>query len=488
MQRWHVTAGLAVLAVAGGILAPRLTAALTSSSGPSEPPEPTPVATPQAPDPGVSVVRTEVPVTPPTPQDHLGHLIVDAGLDRTAVLAGQDEIRFLTVTVRAPQDLGTTVRRPVDLAVVMDVSGSMGARGKIGYARQAAKVLAGSMRAGDTYSLVTFSDEAHTVIPATPVHHVGPFHAAIDRIHEGGSTNLYAGLVQGGVQARSALTSENVGRVVVLSDGKANVGRTDPTSLSRLVAGLTAEGISVSTVGLGLDFDEDRMARLADVGGGSYDFVDDPRQLRAVFADELERTSRVVARRTRLQIRLPEGVDGLEILGWEADRTADGWAVDLGDMHAGETRKIVARVRVDGHAPGSLEVASARADYLDLVDGKDAVSRDVAQVQVTPDAAVAAAAWDRRKAAYAQEAWGNRQLEQSARAYEQGRRDEARRLAASSAATLRRAAVDFEDEDLAVQADNVDQLGTVFHASEPASVDGRRSIKQAKEWYLENAR
>lgn len=489
MKRWYITTGLAVLAVAGGLLAPRLTAAL--ALGPVAPEPPTPEALPE--EPGLSVIRTETPVEvapPPEARAH-GHLIVDAGLDRSAILSGSNQEHYLTITVRAPSDLGTSFRRPVDLAVVMDVSGSMSARGKIAYARQAAKVLAGSMRPGDTYSLVTFSDEAQTIIPATAVRHVGPIHAAIDRIQEGGSTNLYAGLTEGGVQARSARTLENVGRVVVLSDGKANVGRTDESSLSRLVGGLSAEGISVSTVGLGVDFDEDRMARLADVGGGSYDFVDEPRQLQQVFTDELNRTSQVVARQTRLEVTLPPQVQGLEVLGWDAARTAEGWSIDIGDVHAGETRKIVARVRVDAAAmqPGrGQHIALASADYVDMVDAQKATSTAAAKTFVTRDASLVASAWDKKRAGLAREALANKQLEQSARAYASGDVGRARNLASQSARTLRKAADDFDFEELDVQADNVDRVNDVFGTAEPSSVDGRRSIKQAKEWYLDNAR
>lgn len=490
MKRWSITAGLALLAVTGGLLAPRLTALVTSPSTPEPlPPGPVPAAEPD----GVTPVRVETPVPPQVaPGDPVtsGHLIVEAGLDRTAVLAGSRDEHFLTITVTAPADLGQRVRSPVNLAVVMDVSGSMSARGKIAYARQAAKVLAGSMRPGDTYSLVTFSDEARVVIPATGVPNVGPVHAAIDRIVEGGSTNLYAGLVEGGAQARSALAPGNVGRVVVLSDGKANVGRTDMSSLSRRVGQLAAEGVSVSTVGLGVDYDEDRMARLADVGGGSYDFVDDPRQLQSVFRDELSRTQQVVARRTQLRVDLPPGVTGLEVLGWEAASTDSGWTIDVGDVHAGETRKIVARVRVDASQEdaGSLPVAVATADYHDVVHGRDARDRARAQALVTRDAGLVATAWDKTKAALAREAWANAQLDRSARAYASGNLKDARALAASSASTLRQAAVDFDAEELEEQAAAVEAVDHVFQTAEPTSVQGRRSIKQAKEWSRVHAR
>lgn len=485
MQRWQLTAGLAVVAVAGGLLAPRLTAVFMA-----DPPPPPPVPEPpvvQVDPPEVTPVRVEIPTPVAVPVSQ-GHLIVDAGLDRSAVLRDRREERFLTISVRAPDDLGQRIRRPVDVAVVMDVSGSMGARGKIAYARQAAKVLAGSMRSGDTYSLITFSDKAEVVIPATRVGHVGAVHAAIDRIEEGGSTNLYAGLVAGAEQARTGLVGGKVGRMVILSDGKANVGRTDTTSLSRFIGQVSRSGISVSTVGLGLDFDEDRMSYLADIGGGSYDFVDDPKQLQAVFRDELESIASVVARRTRLEVTLPPGVEGLEVLGWNAARSDDGWTVDLGDIHAGESRKIVARVRVTGSATPTMDVANVTARYVDVIDAKDAVSLASATARVTTDRRVAQNSWDKPRAAAANRAWGNSQMQASTRAYERGDVSTARDLAARSATTLRKAAVDFDDASLGAEAADVEQLQGVFGTAEPSSSSGKRTIKQAKEWYLERAR
>jgi Ca-activated chloride channel family protein len=487
MQRWHVTAGLTVLAVAGAVLAPRLSALLspTVDTTPATPP----VTEGQAPvEPGLSPVRVDPVAKPLVPATPSGHLIVEAGLDRTAVLQGRREDRFLTITVTAPDDLGQTFRRPVDLSVVMDVSGSMSRRGKIDYAKKAAKVLAAAMRQGDTYSLVTFSDDARAVIPATGIAHVGAVHAAIDRIQEGGSTNLYAGVTMGGAEIRRTLDGENVGRVIVLSDGKANVGRTDTHSLSQLVGGLSQEGITVSTVGLGLDFDEDRLAGLADVGGGSYDFVDDPGQLQAVFADELERTASVVARRTTLNIDLPAGIEGIEVLGWNTKRTSSGWSLTLGDIHAGETRKIVARVRVTGDSAGTVDVANVQADYLDLVDGRPAESLASAAATVTTDASLVASSWDKRRAAAANQAWGNHQLQLSARAYERGDVAAAQGLATQSASTLRKAAVDFDDASLAAEAEEVEQLNSGYGAASPASSAGKRNIKQAKEWYLDRSR
>ena len=313
MQRWHLTTGLAALAVTAAFLAPRL-------AGHYDAPEPPPVPQPQ--------------VTPPlqVPTLPSGNLAVAAHLDRSAVLTGQAQDRFLVISIEAPQNLGQSFHRAVDLGVVMDVSGSMQARGKIDYAKKGATLLVDSMASDDSYSLVTFSDEATVVVPSTTVTNPWPVHQAIDAIWEGGGTNLYAGLDKGAGEVRRSLKDGQIGRVILLSDGKANKGIVDPEAMGRLVSTLAAQGITVSTIGLGAEYNEDLMQRLADLGGGTYDYVDDPQELTAAFSDELQRSASVVARGTRVQIHLPPGVEPLEVLGWDADKTADGFSLWMGDV------------------------------------------------------------------------------------------------------------------------------------------------------------
>lgn len=473
MQRWHMTAGLAVGVVAAALVAPRLSGFLTAPP----PADPTPRPVDPAP-----------PLPPPPSAAERGHLVVEARLDRAAVLAGEPNERFLVVTVSAPADIGASFRRPVDLAVVMDTSGSMTARGKIDYAKRAAKLLAGSMEPGDVYALVTFSDDARTIIPATSMGEAASIEHAIDRIYEGGGTNVYAGLQRGAEEIRRDLGDGNVGRIVLLSDGNANVGVTDPDALARYAAELTAQGISVSAVGLGLDYNEDLLAKIADIGGGTYDFVDDPRQLEAVFADELERSAAMVARGTEVTVRLPAGVQGLELIGWDATATGDGWRVRVGDIYAGQSRKITARVRITGDTDGPMTVADVSADWFDLVDNDAGHKTANAGAVVTRDAGVVASSVDKDTSAQALRAYGNWYLDRSTRAYQSGDRHEAKRLVAEGEELLRTNARQLAAPALAADADKLGQQSAVYDAYAPESDEGKRAVKQAKEDFRAIAR
>jgi Ca-activated chloride channel family protein len=484
MQRWQLTTGLAGLAILGVILVPRLTNMLAPPVPQPTNPAPIPVH-----DSGTALAPQVAPGLVDEPIGPRGHLTVTASLDRTAVMAGQGDERFLAIHVSAPQNMGREFRRPVDLAVVMDASGSMSARGKIDYAKRAAKLLASSMEPGDFYSLVTFSDDASTIVPATHIADPTPIHRAIDRVLEGGGTNLYAGIDKGAGEIKRTLHGENVGRVIVLSDGNANVGVTDASSLTKFTARLAKEGVTVSTIGLGLDYNEDVLGQMADMGGGTYDFVDDPRELERVFRDELNRSASVVARNTQITVDLPEGVRGLEIIGWDASPSANGWTINLGDVYAGETRKIIAKVRVTGEGVGStMQVATATANYLDTIDGVTAVSSASASAIVTRELAVVTKSVNREASVAATRAYGNWFLDQSTRAYAKGDNDEAQALAGQGAAILSSGSVSFDAPELEEDADDLRSQEALYDSYSPSSAEGRRSIKLGKEKFRGRAR
>ncbi|HHO49315.1 MAG TPA: VWA domain-containing protein [Deltaproteobacteria bacterium] len=468
MQRWHLTLGLTGLAIGAASLAPSLKALIID-----------------VPTPSSGMISEVVPPPPsdPLPPASTGSLIVDAGLDRTAVLAAHTTERFLTVRVRAPEDVGETVRRPVDLAVVLDASGSMSARGKIDYAKRAAKLIANHMEPEDSYALVVFNDDARTIVPSTKTtqDRIGTIERAIDRIYEGGGTNLYAGMDRGAWEVQEALAAGDVGRVIVLSDGNANVGVTDGSAMARFAAGLVSDGVTLSTIGLGLDYNEDLLAHLADMGGGSYDFVDDPRELDAVFSDELARTASVVARNTAVTIELPEGVEPLEVIGWDARRVDGGWQVFLGDVYAGESRKIVARVRVSGDTVGQRRVAEVTADYQDL--GSDSLARThvTATATVTSDASQIETSLDRERAIEASRAFGNWYLEMSTRAFESGDKRRSQSLLGRGRQVLQEASRELSAPALAEDARVLEEQSVILDTFAPTSTEGKKHIKGNKE-------
>lgn len=465
MKRWQLTVGLTVTAGLAALLAPTLKARLWT------PPPP-----PLLQDPPV-VPEAETPAAV-----EQGRLVVQAGLDREAVLVGSPAERFLAITVRAPEAGGKAVRSPVNVAVVMDASGSMSAAGKITYAKDAAKTIVRSIEGDDTFSLVTFSDDASVIVPASPPSQSRRALHQIDRIYEGGGTNLYAGLHEATGEVERVLDAGEVGRLIVLSDGNANVGVTDPNRLAELAQQATKQGIAVSAMGLGVDYNEDLLAHIADLGGGTYDYIDDPGELASVFAAELERTSEVVVRNTSVSIDLPAGVTPIEVVGWDAIQTPTGWRVFLGDLSGGAERKIIARVQIEGAAEGALDVAQVHADYIDLLDGQADQSSDVAIARMTFDPNEVEGSLHAERSAAANRAWGNQFLQASTEAYANGQSARAESLLQEGSSVLWRAAEQTGVPELANDAAQLDEQQRVYRRHSPRSHDGRRAIKMSKEF------
>lgn len=461
MQPWHLTAALAGSAVLAALVVPTL-----SGSGAQEgvPPEPTP-------DP-------QVEIAPPVDTVATGLLHLSGELDQGAVLQGQRAERYLVFEVSADRIAGD-VRRPVHLSVVVDTSGSMAGAGKITHAQMATRELAGLLRPEDTFSVVTFDDRATTRVLSGPVD-LARVDRAVRAMVPSGGTNLYDGL-QRGLQELDRPDFGGVKRVVVLSDGKATVGNTDPSSLSALAGSEVADGISVSALGLGLDYNEDLLASMSDLGGGTYRFVDQPGQLSRLFAEELHQMTAVAGREASLEVALPEGVELLDVYGWQHSVTNDGYRVFLGDVHGGETRKVVARVRVTAGSEASMGIATAALRYVDP-EAQDTRGSDATiAATITPDTGVVRASLRPAAADKAAQAASAHYMNMGIVAYEKGNKDAQERNLQQAAKTLRDVATRTGNVELEAQAADYDNLlGTLGYTSN-ASDDGLYEVKKRKE-------
>ncbi len=466
MQRWQLTFSLAGVTALAAFVVPSLSATLQAPT----PGNPDPVMAPRPDGPGDTTT---------TDAGFDGALEVSAALDQGALLWNSGQDRYVVIEVKAPE-LPGDVRRPVDLAVVMDTSGSMAARGKIDNARMAARELIGQLQPTDSFSLVTFSDSGRVAIASSSGADKARMTRLVDSIHPGGGTNLDSGLQLGLAQLQGP-DKEGVRRVVVLSDGKANIGVTDTETLARTAGSLVDQGITVSAMGLGLDYNEDLLTAMSDAGGGQYHFVDQPGQLAVMFDQELQQMTRVAGREVAVDVALPPGVYLQEVYGWQASTHLDGYRVFLGDVHGGETRKIVARVTVDDSQTGMRDLADVHLRYTDADSGRAADEAVALVAEVTRDAALANASVNKPAGVAAARAHVGKLLDESARDYGRGdveanqeRLEEAQGLLASMRRQYDAPELDAEAEDIAEQA-------AAFSAAPPTSDEGLYQVKKAKE-------
>jgi Ca-activated chloride channel family protein len=279
-------------------------------------------------------------------------------------------------------------RAPMNLAVVLDRSGSMEGA-KIEKARQAAAMAVDKLGDDDFFSLVTYDSETDLLIPPERVggrDHREDLKARIHRIQPGGSTALHAGVVLGAKQVRRFFDKERVNRVILLSDGLANVGPSSTSELARLGRELRGDGIAVSTVGLGDDYNEDLMTALAEASNANYYYVKDAEKLPGIFAQELGAARSLLARAIVIRIQAPDGVHLKEIIGRPDiefhDRTAE---IKMPELFGAEKRRFLVRCVVDAKTPDAIDAATVELNYATLAGGPAPTQRQVAKVSFTDD-------------------------------------------------------------------------------------------------------
>ena len=283
-----------------------------------------------------------------------------------------------------PEPAPTTARPPLNLGLVIDRSGSMAEANKLGYAREAAAFVVGDLGPVDRVSLTIFDDAVQTLAPNAPVDKPRLL-GLIAGVHPGGSTALHGGWAEGANQVASHIVPNGLNRVLLLSDGLANVGESRPDAISTDVHNRVAGGVTTTTLGLGRDYNEDLLEAMARSGDGNYYFVESPAQLATIFKAELHGLAGTVGTDATLAVEPAPGVTGLDVLN-DLDKTPDG-RLKLPNLVGGLPVLVVVRLTVPA-ARGEAAVCRFRAEWA-APDG----SRHSATVGLTLPAADGAA-WE----------------------------------------------------------------------------------------------
>ena len=258
-------------------------------------------------------------------------------------------------------------RPPAALTFVIDISGSMSEPGRLDLAQESLGVMTDRLRDDDSVALVTFSDKAETVLPMTRLDgNRDKIHDAIDGLEPTFSTNLGAGVETGYATAVKGLREGATNRVVLVSDALANDGDTDPdTILDRIDGARREHGITLFGVGVGSDYGDALMERLADKGDGHTTYVSDEKDAREVFCEQLPQNIDLTARDAKAQVAFdPETVTDFRLVGYDNRRVADDDfrddRVDGGEVGPGHTVTALYAVRTRPGADGHLATATVR--------------------------------------------------------------------------------------------------------------------------------
>jgi Ca-activated chloride channel family protein len=276
--------------------------------------------------------------------------------DRRYVRSAHRSERFVLVELEAPPAPRQAQREPVNLAFVLDRSGSMSGD-KIGLAKQAIETAVDRLLPSDRFAIVCYDDRIDLVVETTAASREAKTNA-IERlraIDARGSTDLAGGWLRGAEQVALAMAPAGVNRVLVLTDGLANVGIVDPAELARHARELRARGVTTSTFGVGADFDEALLQSMADAGGGHFYFIEHAAQIQDHIATEVGELLQVVARDAALELTAPDSLVVGTLSPYPIERRGSRVHVLLGDLVAEQRLEIVLRVKF-GYGPIGQEV------------------------------------------------------------------------------------------------------------------------------------
>lgn len=391
-------------------------------------------------------------------------------LDRSVVAIDVDGTIHVLVDLVAPPAPGVT-RKPIDVAVVIDRSGSMSGR-KLEAVRRAVIQLGRLLGPADRLAVVTFDGNAQLVLPLGS-HATAEFERTIAGIRAGGSTNLSGGWLCAHDELSNRGRDEALRRIIVLTDGEANAGIHDPALLVGIVGGGRQKEITTSVIGFGTGFNEELCGSMADAGGGRDYFCEGPDQAPAVFRTEFEGLAALVAQNIVVELRPDSRVRDVELVSDLPFTTVDGaLRIDVGDAIADEKRSVIAKLRVGGISePAAVKVADLEIRWTSIVGDVATHSTTIpVMVGAAPGADADAAPVDEEVVERVDVLLAARARQEAMRLAYRGHFDEARRRIADAREIARRHPAMAND------------LREIL-ADEQAIEDGRVSSRETKSSY-----
>lgn len=278
-----------------------------------------------------------------------------------------DEVTVMLDLVAPAAAVTEQPNTPSTLQIVLDRSGSMVGE-RLAGALDALERLVARLDASDHFGVVVFDNNAAVAVPAGPLHDKQRVVEQLRQIRPGGSTDLSSGYLRG-LQELRRVAGEGGGTLLVISDGHVNSGVTDPARFAEIAATARRQQVVTSTLGLGLGYDESLLVTLADAGSGNHHFAEGRDQAGALIASEVDHLLDKAVQAASLVVELSPEVQLLRLYNdLPAQQVGDGQVmVELGDLYAEETRRLLLRLSVPAMAGlGLAQVATLRLRYVEL--------------------------------------------------------------------------------------------------------------------------
>jgi len=355
-----------------------------------------------------------------------GPLSLSATLDRSAVLQGKDGTVRMELTIQpGAEDASVAVRRPTDLVIVLDRSGSMQGQ-KMQFAKASIRELLSQLGSDDRFALVSYSSQARIDRQLGPIDDRADLERVLDGISTGGGTNMSSGIDQALAMIERERSSQRVPRAILVSDGLANEGDPSPQGLTRRASRIARDEYALSTIGVGADFNEYLMIALANAGSGNYYYLEDTERLGYVLARELNHAGTTVASGLEIRIDPASGVRVEEVAGYPLERIGERTIVRAGAVFAGQERRLWVTFAVPNDQPGDIDIGKLALAYSSAGDRHTLTLDEALRIACVADE-------ERFLASFDVETWGRSVLtdgygkmrEEVAREVKAGRRDAA---------------------------------------------------------------
>lgn len=303
----------------------------------------------------------------------------------------EDQDLYVYVQLKGSDQLSDKKRVPLNISLVLDRSGSMAGE-KIAYARKAAAFVVAQLTDQDVLSIVHYDEHVEVMSPSAPVKNKEALIGKINALTDRGSTNLTGGMLEGYTQVNLTRKDGYVNRVLLMTDGLANSGITDPAQIRKLVSNMYLEkGIALSTFGLGADYHEDLLTSMAETGRANYYFIDNPDKIPTIFAAELKGLLSVVAQQALVEVTLPDGIACVKTYGYPYEQKGNKVLVRLNDVYARDEKGILFKLRSRAPVKGALKLRcdlqyTDAADFRLVKDAKTLVLEQADNVRTVKEA------------------------------------------------------------------------------------------------------
>jgi Ca-activated chloride channel family protein len=315
----------------------------------------------------------------PQPEEGTFGIVADGG---PSPFLRRDEV-LMRVGIQA-RTVAARKRQPASLTFVIDTSGSMSMENRLETVKDALRLLVKNLDPDDRVAIVTFGSDARVILPTTSIDHERAILDAIESLQPGGSTNLEAGLRLGYDLARQGLTEDGVDRVVLASDGVANVGLTNAEGILAGIRRDAAAGIELVSVGVGMgNYNDALLEQLADQGDGFYAYVNSRDEARRLFSQDLTGTLQSVALDARAQVTFErQTVSAYRLIGYEnraiPDQQFPNDEVKAGAIGSGHAVTALYALQLEPDARSGDRIATVTLRWTDPDRNRpDETSRDV---------------------------------------------------------------------------------------------------------------